>query len=396
MRRTGKLAATAVVWLLVGWPALAFSATRVVFTVDVESTEHFNLPDQMSPVCEGGSACGVMEIVRLLQARHWSGTFFLDVYEHQIWGKPAMQKIAVELRDAGQDVALHTHPQWVYDPARWAMHQYSLDEQTTIVRDGVRLLEEWTGQRVVSHRAGAYTADERTLIALQRNGVPIDSSLFWQYPHNRLGPLGLPHNQPSQYGGVFEIPVTAYLREDRPNIFSGALAPVSAIRKIDPNWFVDAGEVKSAIDGALSANVPVLVVFLHSFSFMTAPTRAGVPVADRHAIEMFRVIVDQIASHRLPVVTMRELAEDMPAVPSTEADVVPRVTVSIDVPHYAWHRLKGLGRRSIAIGVALAVLCATGLLGLLVLARRRKASHRTASLSRATDGPAALSGAKLQ
>jgi hypothetical protein len=344
-----------------------------VFTVDVESNERFGLPGQVNAVCEDGSACGLMEIVRMLQTRGWAGTFFLDVYEHRQWGETPMRNIAVGLQDASQDVALHTHPQWAYDPSRWAMHQYSVDEQTTIVRDGMRLLERWTGLPVVAHRAGAYTADEGTLIALQRNGVLIDSSLFWRYPYSRLGPIGLPRNLPSRYAGVVEIPVTAFQREDRLKNIGRVLGPVTSVRKIDPNWLIDPDEAVKAIDCALAANIPVLVVFLHSFSFMTAPSGGGAPVADRHAIDMFRVILDRVASQGLSVVTMRDLAKDLPIVRPTDEDIVPRVSMSVDVTHYAWRRVKAFDRVSLTIGMGLVLLCAGALL---VLARRRNATER--------------------
>jgi hypothetical protein len=209
-------------------------------------------------------------------------------------------------------------------------------------------------------------------MALERNGILIDSSLLWQYPENRLGALGLPRNLPSRYGGVVEIPVTAYQREYRPRDIGRTLGPVTAVRKIDPNWFIDAHEAQSAIDGVLAANVPVLVVFLHSFSFMTAPAGGGAPVADRHAIDMFRLILDQVASHGLSVVTMRDLAEDMPVVGSSEPDVVPRVAVSVDFRHYVWHLVRAFDGVSLTICLGLALLCAAALLG---LARRRSAAE---------------------
>ena len=202
MKMAWRLVVAGAVCALLAVTSSAAAGTRVVFTVDVESNERFGLPDQINAVCEDGSACGLMAIVRMLEARRWPGTFFLDVYEHRQWGEAAMRNIAVGLQYAGQDVALHTHPQWAYDPSRWAMHQYSVDEQTTIVRDGMRLLERWTGLPVVAHRAGAYAADERTLIALQRNGVLIDSSSLLAAPHQPVSDaLGLPRNWPRQARG---------------------------------------------------------------------------------------------------------------------------------------------------------------------------------------------------
>jgi peptidoglycan/xylan/chitin deacetylase (PgdA/CDA1 family) len=348
----------------------ASAATRVVFTIDVESNEHFRLPDQVDAVCADGSACGLSEIVRRLRDRQWSGTFFLNVYERQQWGDSVMRKIAVDLDRADQDVELHTHPHWMYDPSRWAMYQYDAHEQTAIVGEGIRLLRAWTGRPVVAHRAGAYTADERTLLALDRNGVALDSSRFWQAPDSRLD--SLPRNLPSRYRGVTEIPVSVYQREDRTR-FGAPLGAVAVVRKIDPNWFADADEAKSAIDGLLAANVPVLVVFLHSFSFMTARAGGGAPVADRHAMDMFRQILDQVASHGLCVLTMRDIAEDMPVVGSSEPDIMPRVGVPVSFPRYVWHGVRRFEGVSLTVGVGLALLCAGMWLG---LARRRSAEGR--------------------
>ena len=149
MKAAWRLIAAGVVCALLAVPASAASGkTLVVFTVDVESNETFQLPDQLDAMCKDGSACGLMEIARLLEERGWSGTFFLNVFEHRQWGETTMRNLAVRLQAAGQDVALHTHPQWGYDPARSFMNQYSLDEQTAIVRDGVRLLQTWTGRPV--------------------------------------------------------------------------------------------------------------------------------------------------------------------------------------------------------------------------------------------------------
>ena len=358
--------------VLLSGPALtAAGGTQVVFTVDVESNETFPLPDQINAVCKDGSACGLMEIARMLEERGWPGTFFLDVYEHRQWGETVMRNIAVGLQGEGQDVALHTHPQWAYDPSRWAMYQYSLDEQTTIVRDGVRLLQAWTGRPVIAHRAGAYTANEDTLIALQRNGVLVDSSRFWKDPDSRLDGLGLPRNLPGVHARVTEIPVTVYQREDRPRILGAAVAPVTAVRKIDPNWFIDESEMRAAIDSVVASDIPVLVVFLHSFSFLAGQTKDGPPLADRHALDIFRSILDHVAMKHLRVVTMRDFAQAEPAplVSRDDKDVVPSVAVSVDLPRYVWRRAKATNGFSLRVGAGLGItLLVAGVV--LVLARR--------------------------
>src|SRR4051794_27358528 len=96
-------------FVLAGAPS-ASAATRVVFTVDVESNQTYSLPDQVDAVCVDAKPCGLMEISRLLQARGWAGTFFLNVYEERRFGAQVMREIARRLQASGQDVELHTHP----------------------------------------------------------------------------------------------------------------------------------------------------------------------------------------------------------------------------------------------------------------------------------------------
>lgn len=343
----------------------------VVFTIDVESNVSFTLPEQIDRTCTDGSACGVNRILSELARRSWPATFFLNVYEQQRWGEEALRRLARRLQDGGHDVQLHTHPQWMYDPGRWAMHQYSLAEQTRIVADGVRLLEAWTGRSVVAHRAGAYTADGNTLIALERNGVKVDSSLFWRHENSRLDVLQLPRNIPASYGKVEQIPVTAYERAERAPLLGQMLGTSLVIRKIDPNWYVNREEVRDSIDALIAADVPVLVVFLHSFSFLGGRADDGVTV-DAHALEMFRAILDHLDTKALPVVTMRDLAEHPSSRLSTSsADIVPRVAVTVSPIRYVWWQLKAAGPGRVA-GGSLLLFLSGGFVALAMLRQRRR------------------------
>jgi peptidoglycan/xylan/chitin deacetylase (PgdA/CDA1 family) len=280
-----------------------------------------------------------------------------------MWGETAMRDIAVNLQVAGQDLALHTHPDMAYDPLRSNMYQYSLDEQVAIIRDGVRFLTSWTGRPVVAHRAGNYSADKRTLEALTRNGLRIDSSLFWEHPHCRLIDLGLPRNLPSLRGPLIEIPVTVYQREERPELFDNILAPVTSVRKIDADWFYDKDEAKAAIDGIVEADLPFLVIFLHSFSFIEGQRDGRVPVEDRHTRDIFGAILDRISQRRLKVVTMRDLAaSEVVTATSQDQDVLPRVPVHTGLPRYLWHRQRVVGTGTLAIGVVVLFIIGTAVL----------------------------------
>jgi hypothetical protein len=336
-----------VVMLCIGSAAVA-ADVRVVFTIDVESND-ISLPDQVDAVCTDGSHCGLMEIARILRARGWRGAFFLNVYEERRWGAERMRRIAQALQDAGQDVELHTHPQWAYDPQRWAMWSYSLDEQTRILQDGKRLLESWTGRPVVAHRAGAYAANDDTLTALARSGIRIDSSYFWRHPENRQTVSTLPRNLPSRHGGVLELPVTVFQRQDRPGVFGASFPAITKVRKLDPNWLVDEHETRAALAATLSADIPVIVVFLHSFSFIKE-ARGGSFIADQHAQDLFKQMVEEVSRRAVPVVPIRDLAT-LDAEARTIADVVPTVAIDVGISRYLWHVAKQVPRMAIALSV---------------------------------------------
>lgn len=375
--RSATAAATALASLLalaaMGEGAAAKSRTTVIVTVDVESNEAYPLPEQIRAVCDDGSPCSLLALAGLLQQRGIAGTFFLNVYEHRSWGETLVRDLASDLQLAGQEVALHTHPHWAYDPARTGMWQYTLDEQVSIVRDGVERLSLWTGRPVVAHRAGDYAADAITLEALRRNGLRVDSSLFYGNPRSRLNGLGLPRNVPSSQGALLEVPVTVYLREERPSGFGDLLPPITSIRKVDADWFVDEAEARAAVDAVVDAGIPFLVVFLHSSSLLGAKGRAGPPEADRRTQAILQAILDRVAERALPAVPMGSLAGTAATAPDSAAgDVLPRVGARVSLPRYLWHGLRGSHAGPQVWGVFVVALAGGGAAFAATVRRRKR------------------------
>ena len=68
--------------------------------------------------------------------------FFLDVYGSGRFRGAPYRELCEGLLERGQDIQLHTHPDQMYDSKRRNMHEYSLAEQTGIVRDGMALLKD--------------------------------------------------------------------------------------------------------------------------------------------------------------------------------------------------------------------------------------------------------------
>lgn len=335
---------------------LANAAPSVIITIDVESRSGLPLPRQVDADCADGSPCGLTQIAHLLEERNLAGTFFLNVYEHAAWGEEVLRDIAIDLERRGHDVALHTHPQWAYDPDRSNMYDYSLEEQSGIIRNGRELLSKWTGLPVVAHRAGAYSANPDTLVALERNGIRLDSSWFLDHPNSRLADAGLLNNLPSRSGQVIEIPVTVYARQEHPRLLRGLAPALSSVRKLDPNWFMDETEALAAIDAALSTEAPYLIFFLHSYSLMTEDSTEDRMTHNPRAEAVFIAMLDHILTRGLEVTTFRRLSQvPIDFAPGTP-DQVPQVNTTAADWTYLSH---AVGRKTVILlscGVALALV----------------------------------------
>ena len=182
-----------------------------IVTVDTESLlrDNFFLPLQLDTNINGED-CGIFEMVRIADKHGVKITFYLDVYEMPLTGQNFMKELAKELIRLGHDVQLHTHPEFMFDSKRLKMFDYSLDEQKMIIEKGINLLEAWTGIRPVAHRAGTYSANDDTLIALANSGVTLDSSYYFENNVCRLSARDFGHNGLTRKGGLLEIPVTVF------------------------------------------------------------------------------------------------------------------------------------------------------------------------------------------
>ena len=282
--------------------------TKVLVTIDTE-VAYANCPDPFERDVLGGANVnpyGTYWIADQLKLHGFPGLFFLDVYGAELYGESRYNALCDRLLSAGHDVQLHTHPHQMYDRGRRYMHQYSLPEQNTIIRDGIALLSKWTGKRPVCHRAGSYGADENTLRALHRNGIPLDSSFFFRRNNCELR---FPDpNAPAQACGVWEIPVTV-ARE--PVEKKGIRLPYwtrhfwARYMKLDVNS-MDESQLARSIH-QLQGRVPYIITFLHSFSFIRYSTSGP----DEFALRSFQSLLRLLAHEDIPVITSEQIAGDL-------------------------------------------------------------------------------------
>ena len=152
-------------------------------------------------------------------------SFFVDPLFSFALGLEPLWSVVGTIGQAGQEIALHLHPEWVTDP-RFPdalafrgplLNAYSEDEQSFLVERGLQRLAEAGAEPVSAFRAGSWGANRATLRALRSNSIRCDASLnpcfgqsFPDLPdrEERAGPALL--------DGVWEFPVT-YFIDSPPN-----------------------------------------------------------------------------------------------------------------------------------------------------------------------------------
>ena len=162
--------------------------------------------DRIIPAEQKHLFAATKQLSDMLTAEHTAGTFFADTCSVQVhaaqWDTDYCRRFTAQLQNLarnGQDVQLHLHPSWHkcrFDGHDWQMsydgykvHDYGFDPSAelsavTIIRDGVRYLEETLkpvdpDYRCVAYRAGGFCIrpEEELTRALRETGILVDSSV---------------------------------------------------------------------------------------------------------------------------------------------------------------------------------------------------------------------------
>lgn len=294
----------------------------VVITVDLETPQTplrmGLLKNHLFDLKIDNQRLGYSVIVSSLSRFGLRGVFFVNVYEATLWGDQLIKDICREIVDEEQEVALHTHPEWAYDPVRIHMWQYSVEEQTKIIADGLKILQQWLpGYKIIAHRAGAYGANQDTLNALRLNRIFVDSSMFYGHPNCRFV---CSKNQIAKKDMLLEIPITGFFRERRLSLAGIPLHHHRSFVKTD----VDATSLKELrffVEEAKKHNIRVMNLFLHSYSFIRFNADFSHFEPDYQDMEKFiRFLEYATADPAIRFVTMRELYEVYQENPSSLLD----------------------------------------------------------------------------
>jgi peptidoglycan/xylan/chitin deacetylase (PgdA/CDA1 family) len=188
--------------------------------------------------------------------------FFASVFEYCRFDKQSMVDALGLIDSKGHDIQLHAHPYWCY--GRENMWQYSLEEQIDIIGHGKELIRDWIGKYPIAHRAGAYGVNKDTLKALSKNGIPIDSSMYFQHPNCKIH---WSKNRITEKDGIVEIPVTGFQRKNHVRIGPFRLKTRERFVKTDINA-ATRSELRSFLHQAKKNDIRMVNIFMHSYSLL--------------------------------------------------------------------------------------------------------------------------------
>lgn len=203
---------------------------KVFFTVDTEiwCGGWDNLDDRFpgafqryvyGPTSQGNYALPMT--MEILNDHDLKGVFFVEPLFATRFGLAPLQELVELIQEAGQEIQLHLHTEWVdeaqdgslftIDTKRQNMRQFSQAEQSVLIGAGLNLLRSAGAASINAFRAGNYGLNADTLTALAENGIDFDTS------YNAAAPIGVDDvapgqilTQPKRFNNVTEYPVTVY------------------------------------------------------------------------------------------------------------------------------------------------------------------------------------------
>lgn len=186
-----------------------------------------------------------------------------------------LKEVVRWLDEQGQDVQLHTHPEYLPD-SFWKEHglsnrpqymnQYTEQARAEFVfKHFAGLMSEVTGKQVLAHRAGSFRWNADTIRALKAVGIPLSFNNSVCAVHNKQCIYSKPTNNPFVWSnGVIEVPMTEKRilgKVGKPEWWARLTYPESSYFRFRPWW----GQL---LLNTLSGNPSFAVFLLHSWSLL--------------------------------------------------------------------------------------------------------------------------------
>ena len=274
------------------------SRTYFLVTVDVETSAGCGYNGCFPGPIEdrilgkrGDSYYGISLMMDILDKHGMKATFFVNAYLDSYYPEDEVREIVRNIVERGHDVQLHTHEEFrcfaTCEPENIVCWQRctkeesflsgnTVDNQVTILEEGARNIEKWSGRYPIAFRGGGFDADFNTLKALEILNIPVDSSL--SRPSHTLASV-YPINKVGEHEGVIEVPLFNY-KED--------LIVAKPYRHLDIES-TTLLEFRKLLGDAIENDVRTVVLLMHSFSFC----RSGFGCPIQQNIERF----DNLLAH---------------------------------------------------------------------------------------------------
>lgn len=248
---------------------------NVLLTFDIElwctswNTLDADFPGALERYVYGRSRHGDYALPKTLEilVKHGlHGVFFVEPLFAARFGVEHLATVVELIREAGQEVQLHLHPEWTDEitPAlipnnhrkRQHLAYYDVEEQAALVGHGLRLLTQAGVPDACAFRAGSFAANASTFQALRRNGLRFDSSLN---PAVALSLADVPgrdlHSSARMIDGICEYPISVF----RDGLGKLRHAQVGAC---------GAAELRQALEAAFRDEASDFVILSHNFEML--------------------------------------------------------------------------------------------------------------------------------
>ncbi len=259
---------------------------KVIVTVDTEGHEGIDpIRHLVWGETKQDGLCGVPKIIEECDKVGAKALFFMDLAAAWHFGKEKITEVMKYIVEHGHDVGVHIHPDHMADPKRMFLFDYSYGEQYEIIKKCTELYEEILGIKPIAFRAGKYSANHDTLNILAELGYKADFSEFYGQKWCGINPPVTGDETIKLSNGLIEVPVISYEnhfgkffhRYDKLDIHLSRTEHSYIIEKIKEQDYI--------------LNVSL---FVHSFSFLNWRTRINNPTLNKHVLNNFRFILNEI------------------------------------------------------------------------------------------------------
>ncbi len=287
-----------------------------LLTVDTEALPKRAVTDHVKRLIWGehdNGTAGVREMSAIGDEFGAKHVFFVDMCGAYA-RREEIRAVIHWLDQAGQDVQLHAHPEYLPD-SFWANTKYKieprlLNQYTDSLKEEYLLshfaaeISAVTGKKINAFRAGSFRWNATTLRTLAKLGIPLSFSNTTAAMNIGQNPYSLPTNKPFQWSnGIIEIPVTEknILPRVGRSLWARFQFPLSKFVKYRPWW-------TSFIPYSVSRRDGFLVCLVHSWSLLYWDENGHGTYRDDARIEGYRRLIKQL-SKDYDVITTSDLLE---------------------------------------------------------------------------------------